>query len=161
MIFELSDNTKKQIDYWLKKYPADQRRSAVVASLLLAQEQNDGHLSEAAMKAVSDYLKISPIEVYEVATFYDQYNLKPIGKHKICVCTNISCMLRGSERIVNYLEDRLKIKMGETTSDGKFTLQEVECMAACGGAPMCQVDDKNYHENLTPEKMGRLLDDLL
>ncbi len=160
MTFELSENTKKQIDHWLTKYPADQRRSAVVASLLLAQEQNGNYLSEAAMKAVADYLKIPHVEAYEVATFYDQYNLKPIGKHKIAVCTNISCMLRGSEEIVGYLEDRLKIKMGETTHDQKFTLCEVECMAACGGAPMCQIDDKNYHENLTPKLLGKILDEL-
>lgn len=159
--FALSDNTKKQIDHWLTKYPADQRRSALVASLLFAQEQNGGWLSEAAMNAVADYLKIPRIEAYEVATFYDQYNLKPIGKHKIAVCTNVSCMLRGAENIVNYLEKRLHIKMGETTADGKFTLREVECLAACGGAPVCQMDDKQYHENLTPEKIDKLLNELI
>lgn len=159
-MFELSEKTKQHIDHWLTKYPADQRRSAVVASLLAAQEQNNGHLSEAAMKAVADYLKISHIEAYEVASFYDMYNLKPIGNHKICVCTNISCMLRGSDKIMDYLKDRLGIGPNETTQDGKFTLREVECMAACCGAPMCQIDDKQYHENLTPEKMGKLIDSL-
>lgn len=159
-MFTLSEETKKTIDHWLTKYPADQRRSAVVASLLAAQEQNDGHLSEDVMNAVADYLRIPHVEAYEVATFYDMYNLKPIGKHKICVCTNISCMLRGSDKIMDYLKDRLGIAPNETTQDGKFTLREVECMAACCGAPMCQIDDKKYHENLTPEKMGKILDEL-
>ncbi|MCX7125092.1 MAG: NAD(P)H-dependent oxidoreductase subunit E [Gammaproteobacteria bacterium] len=158
--FELSSETKKTIDHWLSKYPADQRRSAVVASLLEAQKQNDDFLSEDVMKAVADYLQIPHIEAYEVATFYDMYNLTPIGKHKICVCTNISCMLRGSDEILNYVKNRLKIDVNETTADGKFTLREVECMAACCGAPMCQIDDKKYHENLTPEKMGKILDEL-
>src|SRR3989338_8872749 len=141
-MFELLQSTKKQIDHWLKKYPIDQRRSAIVASLLAAQEQNHGHLTDEAMNAVADYLKI-------------------IGKHKICVCTNISCMLRGSDKIIDYLKNRLKIDVNETTADGKFTLREVECLAACCGAPMCQIDDKKYHENLTPEKMGEILDELL
>ncbi|MDP1573870.1 MAG: NAD(P)H-dependent oxidoreductase subunit E [Coxiellaceae bacterium] len=159
-MFELSQETKKTIDHWLTKYPADQRRSAVVASLLEGQKQNNDFLSEEVMNAVADYLQIPRIEAYEVATFYDMYNLTPIGKHKICVCTNISCMLRGSDKIMDYLKDRLKIDVNETTADGKFTLREVECMAACCGAPMCQIDDKKYHENLTPEKMGQLIDDL-
>ena len=159
-MFELSQETKKTIDHWLTKYPADQRRSAVVASLLEGQKQNNDFLSEEVMNAVADYLQIPRIEAYEVATFYDMYNLTPIGKHKICVCTNISCMLRGSDKIMDYLKDRLKIDVNETTADGKFTLREVECMAACCGAPMCQIDDKKYHENLTPEKMGKIIDDL-
>lgn len=158
--FELSQETKQHIDHWLTKYPADQRRSAVVASLLAVQEQNGGHLTEEAMNAVADYLQIPHIEAYEVATFYDMYNLKPIGKNKIAVCTNISCMLRGSDEIVDHLEKRLNIKMGETTPDGKFTLCEVECMAACVGAPMCQVNDKEYIENLTQNKIDALLEKL-
>ncbi|OGT40242.1 MAG: NADH dehydrogenase [Gammaproteobacteria bacterium RIFCSPHIGHO2_12_FULL_36_30] len=158
--FELSEETKKQIDHWLTKYPKDQRRSAVVASLLAVQEQNGGHLTDEAMNAVADYLKIPHIEAYEVATFYDMYNLKPIGKHKIAVCTNISCMLRGSDEILAHFKKRLNIGINETTADGKFTLREVECMAACGGAPMCQIDDKEYIENLTCEKIDKLIDGL-
>lgn len=158
--FKLSDKTKQHIDHWLTKYPADQRRSAVVASLLAAQEQNGGHLTDEAMNAVADYLKIAPVEAYEVATFYDMYNLKPIGKNKIAVCTNISCMLRGSDDIMAHLKKRLNIKPGETTADGKFTLVEVECLAACGGAPMCQVNDKEYIENLTVGKIDELIDKL-
>ncbi len=159
-MFELSEKTKQHIDHWLTKYPKDQRRSAVVASLLAVQEQNGGHLTDASMNAVADYLKIPHIEAYEVATFYDMYNLKPIGKHKIAICTNISCMLRGSDEILKHCEKRLNIKPGETTGDGKFTLIEVECMAACGGAPMCQVDDKDYIENLTFKKIDELLEKL-
>lgn len=158
--FELSKETTQHIDHWLTKYPADQRRSAVVASLLKAQEQNGGHLTEEVMNAVADYLKIPHVEAYEVATFYDMYNLKPIGKNKIAVCTNISCMLRGSDEILRHCKNRLNIEPGETTADDKFTLVEVECMAACVGAPMCQVNDKDYHENLTPEKMDAILNKL-
>ncbi|OGT34579.1 MAG: NADH dehydrogenase [Gammaproteobacteria bacterium RIFCSPHIGHO2_02_FULL_39_13] len=160
MTFELSKETKQHIDHWLTKYPADQRRSAVVASLLAAQEQNGGYLTNEAVNVVADYLRIPHIEAYEVATFYDMYNLKPIGKHKIAVCTNISCMLRGSDEIIAHLKKRLNIAPGETTADGKFTLCEVECMAACGGAPMCQVDDKEYVENLTREKIDEVLERL-
>ena len=159
-MFELSQSTKEIIDHWLTKYPADQRRSAVVASLLEAQKQNGGHLTDEAMNAVADYLKIPHIEAYEVATFYDMYNLNPIGKHKIAVCTNISCMLRGADALLDHCKKRLKINVNETTLDGKFTLREVECMAACCGAPMCQIDDKQYHENLTPEKMDKIIDAL-
>lgn len=158
--FELSDAVKKEIDHWLTKYPKDQRRSAVVSSLLAAQIQNSGWLSEPVMNAVADYLAIPRIEVYEVATFYDMYNLRPVGRHKIAVCTNLSCQLRGSEKITAHLKSRLGIGLGETTEDGRFTLREVECMAACGGAPMCQVNDKEYHEHLTPEKMDEIIDTL-
>src|SRR3990167_5641447 len=160
MTFELSQETRAHIDHWLTKYPADQRRSVVVASLLAVQEQNGGHLTDESMKAVADYLRIPHIEAYEVATFYDMYNLKPIGKHKIAICTNIYCMLRGSDEILNHCKNRLKIDVNETTSDGKFTLIEVECMAACGGAPMCQIDDREYVENLTVEKVDEILEKL-
>ncbi|MCH9770603.1 MAG: NADH-quinone oxidoreductase subunit NuoE [Gammaproteobacteria bacterium] len=158
--FEISTENKAQIDRWLKKYPPEQKRSAVVEALLMVQEQNNGWLSEAAMQAVADYLCMPPIEVYEVATFYDMYELAPTGRHKIAVCTNVSCMLRGSDKIIHCIEKRLNIKMGETTQDGKFTLREVECLAACAGAPMCQIDNKAYHEHLTPEKMLELIDEI-
>ncbi|EKD77760.1 MAG: NADH dehydrogenase (ubiquinone), E subunit [uncultured bacterium] len=158
MTFVLSEKTKQHIDHWLKKYPADQRRSAIIASLLTAQEQNNGYLSEKAMNAVADYLQIPRVEAYEVATFYDMYHLKPIGKHKIAVCTNISCMLRGSDEILAHFKKKLGISPGETTSDGKFTLREVECLAACGGAPMCQMNDREYIEHLTIEKIDALIE---
>lgn len=160
MKFEISSNNKESIDAWLKKYPADKRRSAVVAALLIVQEQNLGWLSDAAMDAVADYLQIAKIEVYEVATFYDMFELKPIGRHKISICTNISCLLAGSSDIVSCVEEKLGIKMGGSTEDGKFTLRESECLAACGNGPVCQVDDKSYHEDLTVEKITALLEQL-
>lgn len=158
--FEISQKNKEAINGWLKKYPADKRRSAVVAALFLVQEQNQGWLSEPSMEAVAEYLQIPRMEVFEVATFYDMFEVRPIGQHKITICTNISCMLAGSEKIVNCMEEKLGIQLGETTPDGKFTLREGECLAACGNAPVCQVDDKTYHEDLTVEKMTALLDKL-
>jgi NADH-quinone oxidoreductase subunit E len=126
-----------------------------MAALRLVQEER-GWLSNEMMDAVADYLDMEPISVYEVATFYSMYDLKPAGRHKISVCTNISCMLRGSAELMAYLERKLGIKRGETTADGKFVLKEVECLAACGGAPMCLIG-KTYHENLTPEKVDAIL----
>lgn len=158
--FVLADAVTKEIDRWIEKYPPEQKKSALVKALLLAQDQNGGWLSDAAMNAVADYLEVPHIVAYEAATFYDMYNLKPIGKNKISVCTNVSCMLRGSDDIIDCLKERLKINVGETTPDGLFTITEVECMAACAGAPMCQVNDKDYHENLTPQKMSALIDQL-
>lgn len=155
----LTEESRAEIDRWILKYPKDQKRSAVIAALHIAQAQNQGWLSEELMDAVAEYLELPRIAVYEVATFYSMYELKPVGKHKICVCTNISCMLRGSEKIVAHLQNRLGIGFGETTTDGKFTLKEAECMAACAGAPMMQVD-KTYHENLTPEKIDQILQQL-
>jgi len=158
--FEFTKKAQKEIDHWLLKYPPEQKQSAVVAALFSAQDQNGGWLSEGAMNAVAEYLEMPPIAVVEVASFYDMFNLKPIGKHKISVCTNVACMLRGSDEILHCLKKRLDIEPGETTEDGQFTLREVECMAACVGAPMCQVDDKKYHENLTPEKMLTIIDEI-
>ena len=123
------------------------------------QEQNGGWLSDASMNAVAEYLGIAPIVAYEAATFYDMYNMKPIGKHKISVCTNVSCMLRGSETIVKHLQDRLVIELGETSSDGRITLLEAECLGACGGAPML-ICGHQYFENLTIEKLDSLLEKL-
>ena len=152
----LSEKTRAAIDRWLTKYPTDQKQSAVMGALMVVQEDNGGWLSTELMDAVADYLEMSPIAVYEIATFYSMYELKPVGEHKICVCTNVSCMLRGSEDIVTHLEKKLGIQFGETTSDKKFTLKEVECLGACGGAPMMQIGQK-YHENLTPEKVDEIL----
>ncbi len=154
--FVLSEKVRKEIDHWLEKFPEEQRQSAVLAALHAVQ-QDIGWLPENAMDAVADYIGMPHIAVYEVATFYDMYNLKPIGKHKITVCTNISCMLCGSDKIVEHLQQRLDIKLGETTSDGMFTLKEVECLAACKNAPMMQVDF-DYHENLTPESLDQIIE---
>lgn len=158
--FIISDDVKREIDRWVLKYPAGKQQSAVCEALFLVQEQNGGWLSEPALAAIAAHLNIPPIVVFEAATFYDMFNLKPIGKHKISLCTNVSCMLRGSGKIADALRERLGIGLNETTKDGLFTLKEVECMAACVAAPMCQIDDKHYHENLTPEKMLKLVDEL-
>ena len=111
------------------------------------------------MDAVAEYLNMPPIAVYEVATFYSMYELEPVGRHKICVCTNISCMLCGSDNIVGRLTEKLGIKLGETTPDGRFTLKEVECLGACVDAPMFQIGD-TYYGNLTAEKIDKILEDL-
>ena len=155
----LSQETLDQIDHWLAKYPDDQKQSAVMPALRIVQEANGGWLTIPLMDAVANYLQMPPIAVYEVASFYSMYEHKPVGKHKICVCTNISCLLCGSEKIVDHLEQKLGIKMGQTTSDGRFTLKEVECLGACVGAPMFQIGT-DYYEHLTPEKIDSILDQL-
>ncbi len=155
----LSYKTKKDIDQWLTKYPANQRQSAVLYALKIVQAENKGWLSESLMDAVAAYLGMPKIAVYEVAAFYSLFELKPIGKHKISVCTNVSCMLCDSESIVQHLKKRLGINLGETTSDGQFTLKEVECLAACGGAPVLQIGCV-YHEKVTPEKIDAILETL-
>jgi len=152
----LSEETRAAIDAWIAKYPVEQKQSAVMGALTVVQEANGGWLTTELMDGVATYLDMAPIAVYEVATFYSMYELKPVGKHKLCVCTNISCMLRGSDDIVAHLEKKLDIKFGETTSDKKFTLKEVECLGACGGAPMMQIG-REYHENLTPENVDEIL----
>lgn len=144
------------IDQWIEKYPFDQRQSAVMSTLRIAQEAH-GHLSAELMDAVADYLNMAPIAVYEVASFYTMYEHQPHGKHLINVCTNISCLLRNSKEIVNHLEKKLNIKLGQTTDDGRFTLRSVECLGACVNAPMMQVD-KDYHENLTTESIDKVLE---
>lgn len=156
----LSEKVTTQIDHWLKKFPADRRRSAVIAALLAAQEDNEGWLSDDVMKAVANYLKIPEIEVFEVATFYDMYQLSPAGKHKINICTNVACYLRGGNELLEHVENRLGVKAGQSTPDGRFTLKEVECLGACCDAPVCQVDDKEYHELMSREKMDALIEDL-
>ncbi len=154
----LSKESLAMIDREIAKYPAGRQASAVMAALRIAQEEH-GWLSEALMDYVAALLTMRPIEVYEVASFYAMYDLKPVGRHKISVCTNISCMLCGSDQVVKHLEKRLGIRMGETTADGNFTLKEVECLAACAGAPMFQID-KTYHEHLTPQKIDEILEGL-
>jgi NADH-quinone oxidoreductase subunit E len=155
----ISEDARAEIDKWVAKYPEDQKQSAVMAALAIVQEANGGWLTTELMDAVAEYLSMPPIAVYEVATFYSMYERKPVGRHKICVCTNISCMLCGSDEIVNHLEEKLGVKMGETTADGRFTLKEVECLGACVGAPMFQIG-RQYYEHLTPEKIDAILDQL-
>jgi NADH-quinone oxidoreductase subunit E len=155
----LSDHEREEIDYWLAKYPRDQRQSAVLGALRAVMHE-DGYLSAEKMDAVADYIGMPEIAVYEVGSFYSMYALEPVGKHTIAVCTNVSCMLRGSDGILAHIEGKLGIKLGESTPDGKFYLKkEEECLAACCGAPMMQVDHV-YYENLTPEKVDEILDAL-
>lgn len=155
----LSDNVKAEIDTWVAKYPADQKQSAVMQALMIVQKDNGGSLTNPLMDAIAEYLDMPKVAVYEVATFYSMYELAPVGKHKLEVCTNISCMLRGSGEIVEHLEKKLGVKCGKTTADGKYTLREVECLGACVCAPVMQIAD-NYHENLTPESVDAILENL-
>ncbi|RUQ31798.1 MAG: NADH-quinone oxidoreductase subunit NuoE [Candidatus Competibacteraceae bacterium] len=156
----LSAHARAEIDHWLTRYPAGQKQSAVLAALREVQHENGGYLTTELMDAVADYLDMPPIAVYEVASFYSMYELKPVGRHNIAVCTNISCLLRGGDTVLAYIEKKLGIKLGESTPDGKFYLKkEEECLAACCGAPMMQVNHV-YYEQLTPEKVDQVLDSL-
>ena len=156
----LSQHTIEEIDKWLAKYPADRRRSAVLAALREAQHQNHGYLTTELMDAIADYIDMPKIAVYEVASFYSMLETKPCGRHSISVCTNISCMLMGSDEIVEHVENKLGVKTGESTPDGKFFIKrEEECLAACCGGPMMMVDHI-YYENLTPEKVDEILEGL-
>lgn len=154
----LSDHTRHEIDQWIAKFPPDRKRSAVLAALRAAQHQNHGYLTTALMDAVADYLGLPPIQVYEIASFYSMFETKPAGRVHVSVCTNISCMLCGADRIVEAVEQHLGIKTGESTPDGRIYLKrEEECLAACNNAPMMMVDHV-YHENLTPESAIKVLD---
>lgn len=155
----LSADLQATIEEWAQKYPPERRQSAVLPALSLAQESNHGYLSLALINAVADYLQMSRVTAYEVATFYSLYELKPVGRYKISVCTNISCMLSGCDKIVKHLKERLHIGFGETTPDGQFTLKEVECLGACVNAPVMQLG-KRYHEDLTVKKVDEILDNL-
>jgi NADH-quinone oxidoreductase subunit E len=152
----ISAERVQAIDHWVAKYPADQKQSAVMSALMIAQEEH-GLLTPELMDAIADYLEMPPIAVYEVATFYTMYEHQSVGRHLVNVCTNISCKLRDSAAVVQHLEKKLGIKMGQTTMDGRFTLRSVECLGACVNAPMLQID-KDFHENLTPEKIDSALE---
>ena len=156
----ISAESRAKIDAWLEKYPADRRESAVLQALHVMQVQNGGWVSRELMDAVADYLGMPRISVYEVGTFYSMVELEPVGRHMVALCTNISCMLCGAESLVEHVEKKLGIRLGETTPDGRITLkQEEECLAACAGGPMMTVDG-HYHEQLTPEKVDAILDAL-
>jgi len=148
-----------EIDGWIAKYPPERKRPPIIAALKVVQEYNGNYLTEELMQAVAEYLDVPHIAVYEVATFYSMFHLDKVGRHVISVCNNISCSLRGADKVIDHLQNRLNIKVGETTSDGLYTIKTVECMAACGGAPMLEVD-KVYHENLTEEKIDQILSDI-
>lgn len=155
----LSQESLDKIEYELTKYPADRRQAAVMSALRIAQAEK-GWLSKETIAFVADYLGIPAIAALEVATFYNMYELEPVGKHKITVCTNISCMLRDSDQIVEHLQSRLGIGFNETTADGKFTLKEGECMGCCGGAPLMHINNTRMCEFLTPAKVDEILQEL-
>jgi NADH-quinone oxidoreductase subunit E len=157
---KLSDHVREEIDHWVAKFPPDRKRSAVISALHAVQHENNGYLTTGLMDAVAAYLELPNILVYEVASFYSMFETRPVGRHHISVCTNISCMLRGSQEVVDYVEKKLGIKTGESTPDGRIYLKrEEECLAACTGAPMMMVDHV-FHENLTPPIIDKILDEL-
>jgi NADH-quinone oxidoreductase subunit E len=155
---KFNEQQLQEFNRLVSRYPADKQKSALLPVLHLAQDSFGGWLSTEAMDYVAELLQITPIEVYEVATFYSMYNLKPVGKYMFEVCQTGPCMLRGSDDIVAYIQDRLGIKPGETTSDGMFTLKTVECLGACGYAPMMQLG-KHFREHLTKEKVDAIIEE--
>ena len=157
---QLSDHAREEIDHWIAKFPEGRQRSAVIAALHIVQHENQGYLTQGLMDAVAEYLELQPVQVYEVASFYSMFETVPVGRHCVSVCTNVSCMITGAEKIVAHIESKYGIKTGESTSDGRiFLKQEEECLAACTGAPMMMVNHR-FYENLTPEKVDEILDAL-
>lgn len=157
--FTFTPDNMQKIEAIIAKYPEGRQASAVMPLLDLAQRQNGGWIPEAAMEEIGRILDMPRIKVFEVATFYTMYNLRPVGKHLIQCCTTTPCWLRGSADIVKAAEKKLGIKVGETTADGKFTMVDVECLGACCNAPMVQIND-DFYEDLTPDSMTAILDDL-
>jgi NADH-quinone oxidoreductase subunit E len=155
---KFSEEKLKKVQEIIERYPEGKQKSALLPLLHLAQEENGGWLSVEAMDQVAGLLQLKPIEVYEVATFYSMYNLKPVGKYLFEVCQTGPCMLKGSDEIISYIKQKLDIGVGETTSDGMFTLKTVECLGACGYAPMMQMG-KYYKEHLTPEKVDQIIEE--
>ena len=156
----LSDHVKEEIDRWRQRFPEKRQRSAIIGALHAVQHENGGHLTAELMNAVAEYLDVPTIQVYEVGTFHSMFQTTPVGRHDVAICTNISCMLRGADDIVAHVEQRLGIKLGDSTEDGRIYLKrEEECLAACCGAPMMMVDHK-YHENLTINDVDQILDGL-
>ncbi len=157
-MIQFSDDKLKEVNRLIARYPEGKQKSALLPLLHLAQETFGGWLSAETMDYVASLLKIEPIEVYEVATFYSMYNLKPVGKYMFEVCQTGPCMLNGSDDIIKYIGEKLSIKPGETTADGLFTLKTVECLGACGYAPMMQMG-KTYREHLTKEKVDAIIEE--
>jgi NADH-quinone oxidoreductase subunit E len=156
----LSDHAKEVIEQWKSRFPEGRERSAVISALHVVQHENDGYLTAELMNAVADYLDLPTIQVYEVATFYSMFQTKPVGRHNVAICTNVSCMLRGSDEIVEHVEGKLGVRIGDSTDDGRIYLKrEEECLAACCGAPMMMVNHK-YYENLTTDQVDEILDGL-
>jgi NADH-quinone oxidoreductase subunit E len=155
----LSSESFKKIDREVAKFPTEQKQSAVMAALTIAQHEK-GWLSTDTMQAVASYLGMPPIAVYEVASFYTMYNLKPVGKHKLSICTNLPCQLQGSTICADHAKKKLGIDYGETTEDGLFTLKEGECFGACGDAPVFLVNDREMRVKITTEKFDQMIDEL-
>lgn len=156
----LSEQAYKRIDKELTKFPEEQKRSAIGASLAIAQQEL-GWVSNEVMKEIADYLGRQPIEVLEVATFYDMFNLKPVGKYKITVCTNLPCALRDGVKTMEYLKEKLGIGANETTEDGMFTIEEGECMGCCGDAPVATVNDRHMCLHMDTERIDAMLEELV
>jgi NADH-quinone oxidoreductase subunit E len=155
----LSPAALARIDQALARYPADQKQSAVMAALTIAQDEQ-GYLSTATMDFVAGYLGMAPVAVYEVASFYAMYDLEPVGQHKLCVCTNLPCALSGANDAARRLKQKLNVDWGETTPDGRFTLQEGECFGACGDAPVILHNNKKLLIDMTPGKIDQLIAEL-
>jgi NADH-quinone oxidoreductase subunit E len=160
MSYELSPHVKDEIEHWKARFPEDRQRSAVISALHAVQHENHGFVTAEQLNAVAVYLELPTIQVYEVATFYSMFQTREVGRNEVAICTNISCMLRGADDIVDHVEGKLGIKLGESTEDGKiFLKKEEECVAACCGAPAMMVNHK-YYENLTNEMVDEILDGL-
>jgi len=155
----LSSEALARIEKVIAKYPADQKRSAVIAALAIAQDEK-GHLTTETMDFVAQFLDMAPVAVYEVASFYTMYDLEPVGKHKLCICTNLPCALSGAADAARHLKKRLGVDWNETTPDGRFTLREGECFGACGDAPAILHNNKQLLIEMTPEKIDRLIAEL-
>ena len=155
----ISNEAKKEIDFWVSKYPEGRESSAVMQALTIVQKENGGSLNSELINDVAEYLEMPAISVQEVATFYENYNHRPVGKHVLRFCHNISCMLNGSDELISYLEDKLGVKTGEVSKDGLVSVKKVECLGACVGGPMCQIGDQ-YHEHLTKDKLDNILENL-
>lgn len=160
MSYELSTHVKEEIEHWKTRFPEGRERSAVISALHAVQHENKGFLTAEQMNAVAAYLELPTIQVYEVATFYSMFQTRPVGRNEVAICTNVSCMLRGSEEIVDHVEHKLGVRLGESTEDGKvFLKKEEECIAACCGAPAMMVNHK-YYENLTKDQVDEILEGL-
>ncbi len=155
----LSNEALKKIDAAIAKYPPEQKQSAVMAALVIAQEEH-GHLSPEVMESVAKYLGMPPVAVVEVASFYNMYDLKPVGRYKLCMCTNLPCALSGANEAAEHLKKKLGIDFNETTADGRFTLKESECFGACGDAPVMLVNNKKMVSFMTPEAIDKFLAEL-
>jgi len=160
MSYQLSAHAREEIEQWKSRFPEDRQRSAVISALHTVQHENSGFVTAEQMNAIAEYLELPAIHVYEVATFYSMFQTKEVGRNEVAICTNVACMLRGADDLVDHVEKKLGAKLGESTDDGKvFLKREEECIAACCGAPAMMVNHK-YYENLTVELVDEILDGL-